>query len=268
MVSTFQTKLESLFGARISTPAICRTLRSMGCTRQVMRRVAIQRSDTLRARFVIMEHSPCPRSCWFDWESGWSQGMFFTTLLTWLMLAEGVFCQVKSLLKQNHELFQMCADPRAYLTLAFGMVTPGDIYSHNNYNKLWIHVKCSTIQTETQCPCVMCIWVLWSLQLIHYGFMLRCVFSVRQQARLLQTAEVSQLFVAFGTIVNKFCRTSPEAWVWGILCTSSNMLFLFCAPPVHALINMVEWVGASEELLYNPPLPLSSSAHITKYGST
>ena len=47
-----QTKLEILFGARISTATICRALRSMGCTRQVMRRVAIQRSDTLRARFM------------------------------------------------------------------------------------------------------------------------------------------------------------------------------------------------------------------------
>ena len=45
-----QTKLESLFRARISTAMICRTLRSMGCLHQVMRRVAIQHSDTLRAR--------------------------------------------------------------------------------------------------------------------------------------------------------------------------------------------------------------------------
>ena len=35
-----------------------------------------------------------------------------------LMPAEGVFSQVKSLLKQNHELFQVCADPHAYPTLA------------------------------------------------------------------------------------------------------------------------------------------------------
>ena len=31
--------------------------------------------------------------------------------------AEGVFSQVKSLLKQNHDLFQVCTDLRAYLTL-------------------------------------------------------------------------------------------------------------------------------------------------------
>ena len=36
-----------------------------------------------------------------------------------LNLAECVFSQVKSLLKQSHDLFQVCADPRAYLTLAF-----------------------------------------------------------------------------------------------------------------------------------------------------
>ena len=44
------------------------------------------------------------------------------------MPTEGVFSQVKNLLKQNHELFQVCADLRAYLTL--GMVTPDDIYGH------------------------------------------------------------------------------------------------------------------------------------------
>ena len=37
-----------------------------------------------------------------------------------LMPAEGV---LKSLLKQNHELFEVCTNPRSYLTLAFGMVT-------------------------------------------------------------------------------------------------------------------------------------------------
>ena len=43
-----------------------------------------------------------------------------------LIPAEGVLSQVKSLLKHNHELFQVCADPHAYPTLAFGMVTPDD----------------------------------------------------------------------------------------------------------------------------------------------
>ena len=62
-----QTKLEILFGARISTATICRTLRSMGCTRQVMRRVAIQRSDTLRARFMAEASIYDPRMLvWLD----------------------------------------------------------------------------------------------------------------------------------------------------------------------------------------------------------
>ena len=43
-----------------------------------------------------------------------------------LMPAEGIFSQVKSLLK----LFQVCTDPCAYLTLAFGMVTPADCLGH------------------------------------------------------------------------------------------------------------------------------------------
>jgi len=47
-----------------------------------------------------------------------------------LMPTEGMFSQVKSILKQNHELFQVCLDPRAYLTLAFGMITPLDCYGH------------------------------------------------------------------------------------------------------------------------------------------
>ena len=47
-----------------------------------------------------------------------------------LMPAERVFSQVKSLLKQNHELFQICLDPRAYLALAFGMITHEDCNGH------------------------------------------------------------------------------------------------------------------------------------------
>ena len=47
-----------------------------------------------------------------------------------MMPAEGVFSQVKSLLKQNHERFQICSDPRIYLALAFGMITPEDCNGH------------------------------------------------------------------------------------------------------------------------------------------
>ena len=41
-----------MFGVEVSVATICRTLHSMGCTRQVMRRVALQRSDSLRAKFM------------------------------------------------------------------------------------------------------------------------------------------------------------------------------------------------------------------------
>ena len=63
-----QTKLESLFGVCVSTATICRTLQSMGCTRQVMRRVAIQCSDTLAEisiydprMFVWLDETGCDR---------------------------------------------------------------------------------------------------------------------------------------------------------------------------------------------------------------
>ena len=42
----------SKFGIVISLTTICRTLRRMGCTRQAMHHVALQRSDVLRARFM------------------------------------------------------------------------------------------------------------------------------------------------------------------------------------------------------------------------
>ena len=41
-----QDELYDIFGALVSVPTICRTLKIMGCTRQAMSRVAIQRSDT------------------------------------------------------------------------------------------------------------------------------------------------------------------------------------------------------------------------------
>ena len=48
-----QTSLHEKFGVAISLPTICRTLQYMGCTRQTMHHVAIQRSDELRARFMV-----------------------------------------------------------------------------------------------------------------------------------------------------------------------------------------------------------------------
>jgi transposase len=47
-----QNKLESTFGVTISVATICRTLKRMGCTRQAMHHVAMQRSDMLRAKFM------------------------------------------------------------------------------------------------------------------------------------------------------------------------------------------------------------------------
>ena len=47
-----QDELLDIFGVLISVPTICRTLKYIGCTRQVMHRVALQRSDALRARFI------------------------------------------------------------------------------------------------------------------------------------------------------------------------------------------------------------------------
>ena len=47
-----QDELHDIFGVPVSVPTICRTLKYMGCTRQAMSRVAVQRSDILRARFM------------------------------------------------------------------------------------------------------------------------------------------------------------------------------------------------------------------------
>lgn len=40
------------FGISISAATLCRTFKRMGCTRQVIRRVATQQSEELRARFM------------------------------------------------------------------------------------------------------------------------------------------------------------------------------------------------------------------------
>ena len=51
-VCQIQEKILRSFGAYVCVSTICRTLQSMGCTRQAMYRVAIQRSDEKRARFM------------------------------------------------------------------------------------------------------------------------------------------------------------------------------------------------------------------------
>ena len=47
-----QHKLEEAYGVRIHISTICRTLKFMGCTRQVIRHVAIQQSEAMRAKFM------------------------------------------------------------------------------------------------------------------------------------------------------------------------------------------------------------------------
>lgn len=47
-----QDELLCNFGVLVSVPTICRTLKYMGCSRQAMHRVALQRSDALRACFI------------------------------------------------------------------------------------------------------------------------------------------------------------------------------------------------------------------------
>ena len=43
---------------------------------------------------------------------------------------EGVFGQVKSLMKENNDIFQVCTAPRAMIAMIFGMVTPEDCHGH------------------------------------------------------------------------------------------------------------------------------------------
>ena len=50
-----------------------------------------------------------------------------------LMPAEGILSQVKSIMKENHQLFQVCSAPRVLLVMAFGMVSVE--------NMLWPHLK-------------------------------------------------------------------------------------------------------------------------------
>ena len=65
-----QVELFHKFGVPISIPTICRTLKSMGCTRQAMHRVALQRSDAARAEFMSVVSVYDPNMLvWLD-ESG------------------------------------------------------------------------------------------------------------------------------------------------------------------------------------------------------
>ena len=47
-----------------------------------------------------------------------------------LMPAEGVFSQVKSIIKRNNSLFETCSAHRVLLTMCFGFITAEDCYAH------------------------------------------------------------------------------------------------------------------------------------------
>ena len=227
-----QSGLLEKFGVLVSLPTICRTLRFMGCTRQSMHHVAIQRSDLLRARFMAevamydpyffiwLDETGCDRrntirkygysirglplsdhrllvrgvrytaipvismegvhdvylhegnmngdyfskfvrNCLlpilqpFNWvnsrsvvildnasihhveevrdlievQAG-SKLLYLPPYSPDLNPAEGVFSQIKSIMKQNSDLFQVFSAPRALIALAFGMVTTQDCIGH------------------------------------------------------------------------------------------------------------------------------------------
>ena len=49
-------RLEQSLGVTVSTSTICRTLQFVECSRQAIRHVAIQQSDTMRAKFMAEVH--------------------------------------------------------------------------------------------------------------------------------------------------------------------------------------------------------------------
>lgn len=48
--------------------------------------------------------------------------------------AEGVFSQVKSIMKMNNDLFQVTSAPRAILASIFGMVTADNCHGHISHS--------------------------------------------------------------------------------------------------------------------------------------
>ena len=53
-LSEIESKLFSMFGMHVSLSTICRTLKFMGCTRQVIQRISLQRCDEQRTRFTTI----------------------------------------------------------------------------------------------------------------------------------------------------------------------------------------------------------------------
>ena len=227
-----QTEFFQMFGVSVSVSTICRTLRRMECTRQAMHHVALQRSDTIRAKFManISKYDPS-MFVWLD-ESGFDRrqtirkyaysmrgipledhrilvrgtrysaipimslegihdvyitqdtvnGDKFTEFISNnllpillpfnyvnprsivimdnasihhveevrsliedqagaklcylppyspdLMPAEGVFSQVKSIMKANHKIFEVCTVSRILIAMVFSMVTRKNCYGH------------------------------------------------------------------------------------------------------------------------------------------
>ena len=65
-----QQKILDKFGAVVNFSTICRTLKYMGCTRQVIQRISLQRSDEARAKFIAEVSAYDPSMLvWID-ESG------------------------------------------------------------------------------------------------------------------------------------------------------------------------------------------------------
>ena len=65
-----QQKILARFGAVVNFSTICRTLKYMGCTRQVIQRISLQRSDEERAKFIAEVSAYNPSMLvWID-ESG------------------------------------------------------------------------------------------------------------------------------------------------------------------------------------------------------
>ena len=205
-------KLLDKFGVPFAVSTICKTLKSMGCSRQVMCRVAKQRSDVLRASYMakvsaydydgysvrglpvtdhrllvrgvrysaipivslegihdvyitehtmngeifvdFFQHCVLPIAQPFNGvnsrsvivmdnasihhveevanltEMHGARLCFLPPYSPDLMPCEGIFSQVKSIIKENHTLFDICSCPRSMLALAFGMVTIEDCYGH------------------------------------------------------------------------------------------------------------------------------------------
>lgn len=72
-LSEVQSQLHANFGVQVSLSTICRTLKYMGCTRQVIQHIALQRDDEMRAKFMAEVSAYDPLMLLFLDESGHDQ---------------------------------------------------------------------------------------------------------------------------------------------------------------------------------------------------